>query len=82
MAEDKLLQETRQISAKFYEEMYLIVGIVCVLDEAYLCLVTDCEVVATYIDDPVHRIKDVKFVPFKYRFLYASTNQAEGEKIL
>lgn len=34
------------------------------------------------MNDKVYQIRNVKFVPFKYRFLYASTDQSDCEKIL
>lgn len=34
------------------------------------------------MDDKIYQIKDIKFIPFKYRFLYTSTDQSDCEKIL
>ena len=29
------------------------------------------------MNDKIYQIKNIKFVPFKYRFLYASTDQSD-----
>lgn len=60
----------------------MIAGIITVLQEPYLCLVSSCLPVGTFMNDKVYQIRNVKFVPFKYRFLYASTDQSDCEKIL
>lgn len=32
--------------------------------------------------DRVYKVKGIKFVPFKHKFLYGSVDQSETEKIL
>lgn len=60
----------------------MIVGIVTVLQEPFICMVTSCQPVGTFMNDKIFQIKDIVFVPFKNKAAYSSTDQSDCEKIL
>jgi hypothetical protein len=57
-------------------------GIISVLGEPYLCVVSSCKPVGTFMGDRVYRIMEIEFEPFKYRFLYESVDQSDCKKVL